>query len=361
MFTQSLVSLRHVRGLTKWQASRPIHFSKSTASYFDPKQFDYGISDTHHSATEDTRIASVALVGAPNAGKSSLSNSLIRNRISAVSRKLNTTRGKISAAYTEGNRQLIFWDMPGVIEQRFVRTVGSARKDLASAWGAAADADIAALVIDTTRSENYWKTCAALASELVRIRRSIREHNQDISSTTIPDDEKLLLVLNKADITRPKPRLLEAVEFFQSNIDGYQGNFDETVYMVSAKTGRGVDKLREALLDRTKPGPFEVSIGETHCEEDLEIVRQHLWEKILHCVHNEVPYSISFENEEMSEKRSGALYVSETLRVKNRRHISFLVGPKGATIKWITTKASESASEALGRPVRVDVRVAASN
>lgn len=310
-----------------------------------------------------TFVASVALVGAPNAGKSSLSNALIRKRISAVSRKINTTRSRIAGACTVDRKQLIFWDTPGVVERQFVKDLGEERRELTTAgWGAAADADVAVLVIDASRGLQYWKKCAAIAGQLGAIRKEMHTDREASgvgaeSGDGGAADAGLFLVLNKCDVTRPRTRLLETTEFFQGNIDGFEEYFDEKVYMVSAYNGRGVDDLRDVLLDRTKPGHFEVPEGTTHCDDDLELIRQHIWEKLLHSIHQEIPYRCRFENDELVELPNGDMYVSEIIRVPHQRTVSIVVGPGGRLINWIRDKTMESASVALGRNLHLKLRV----
>lgn len=344
--------LRHYGRYPRIQTTRQL------SNLLSSKYIDY--SAPEFSLPEDTKIASVALVGAPNAGKSSLSNALIRNRVSAVSRKVNTTRGRIAGACTHDKRQLIFWDTPGIVERQFVRSLGEERRELTTAgWGAAADADIAVMVVDVSRGEGYWRRCAKISSELASVRQNVQQ-DSEIQEEEDHSDRKpgLLLVLNKSDITRPKTRLLVAAEFFQEHIEGFQPHFDQHIFMVSAYNGRGVDDLREALLERTKMGNFEVPDGTTHCDDDLELVRQHIWEKLLHCVHQEVPYRCKFENEALFEMPNGELYVSEVIHVPHSRTVSIVVGPRGSLIQWIREKTMESASIALGKQVNLKLRVA---
>lgn len=332
--------------------------TRQLSTFLSSKYIDY--SAPEFSLPKDTKVASVALVGAPNAGKSSLSNALIRNRISAVSRKVNTTRSRIAGACTHDKRQLVFWDTPGIVERQFVKSLGEERRELTTAgWGAAADADVTVMVVDVSRREGHWKRCASISSDLVRVRQKVRQEleaqEQEEHSNQKPG---LLLVLNKSDITRPKTQLLIAAEFFQEHIEGFEQHFDQHIFMISAYNGRGVDDLREALLDRTKLGYFEVPDGITHCGDDLDLVRQHIWEKLLHCVHQEVPYRCSFENEALFEMPNGELYVSEVIRVPHSRTVSIVVGPGGSLIQWIREKTTESASKALGRQVNLKLRVA---
>lgn len=323
-----------------WTPALRLYSSASNALYLD-----YGAPD--ECASRKTRIASVALVGAPNAGKSSLSNAMIETRVSAVSRKMNTTRDRTIGAYTEGERQLIFWDTPGVVERQFVKELGEERRLLTSSgWGAAADADIALLVVDTARGEQYWNKCARISEQLAGIRQSAEQENG------------LVLVLNKCDKVKPRSHILLAADFFRNDVKHFDTVFGNRVFMVSAWNGRGVNDLRDSLLEMTKEGEFEVTPQTRHCGDDLHLVRQHVWEKLLHRVHQELPYRCYFENDRLLELPNGDLYISEIVRVPRSSAVPILIGPKGSVIEWIREKAMLSASEALGRQVHLKLRVA---
>ncbi|CAN8068954.1 unnamed protein product [Agarophyton chilense] len=294
-----------------------------------------------------TKTASVAIIGAPNAGKSSLSNAMIGCRISAVSRKVNATRDRTIGAFTEGNRQLIFWDTPGVVERHFLKSLGSERKQLTTCgWGAAADADVVVLVVDASRGERYWQKCARISEQVAQI----RGNNQKGGG--------LVLVLNKCDKVSPRSRILVAADFFQKDIQNFETAFEDRVFMVSAYNGRGVDDLRGKLLDMTVEGDFEVSPDTKHCDDDLDLIRQHVWEKLLHCVHEEIPYRCRFENERIIELPNGDVYVSEIIRVPRPSAVGIVIGPEGRVIEWIRETAEQSAGEALRRTVHLKLRVA---
>lgn len=336
----------------------PSALGRSLSNLPPSQRLDYSTPELE--VPTDTFVASVALVGAPNSGKSSLSNALIRNRVSAVSRKVNTTRSRIVGACTVERKQLIFWDTPGVVEQQFVKALGEERRELTTGgWGAAADADVAVMVVDTSRGLQYWKKCATIAGQLGTVRKEVHTDTEASGDGDESGDggAGLFLVLNKCDVTRPRTRILEAIEFFQDNIEGFDKYFEEKVYMVSAYNGRGVDDLRDVLLDRAKPGQFEVPEGTTHCDDDLELIRQHIWEKLLHSIHQEIPYRCRFENDELVELPNGDVYVSEIIRVPHQRTVSIVVGPGGRLINWIRDKTMESASVALGRNVHLKLRV----
>ncbi|KAI0566488.1 50S ribosome-binding GTPase [Gracilaria domingensis] len=280
----------------------------------------------------NTRIASVAIIGAPNA---------------AVSRKVNATRYRTVGAFTEENRQLIFWDTPGVVERQFVKKLGPERRELTTCgWGAAVDADVVVVVVDTSRGQRYWQRCARISEQV----SEIRSNNQRSGG--------LVLVLNKCDKVSPRSRILVAADFFQKDIRNFATTFEDRIFMVSAYNGRGVQDLRDKLLEMTVEGDFEVTPDMKHCEDDLDLIRQHVWEKLLHRVHEELPYHCRFENDRMIELPHGEVYVSEIIRVPRPSAVGIVVGPGGRVIEWIRETAEKSASEALGRKVHLKLRVA---
>lgn len=308
------------------------------------------------SETTDTYMATVAFVGAANAGKSSLSNAIIQQRVSAVSRKVNTTRSCTSGVYTRENRQLLLWDTPGIVERAFVPTLGAERRTLCTdGWGAAVDADIAVFVIDTSRSFGYWRHFARVASELVALRQKCADTTLD---TTLGDPASRLaghcvLVLNKIDATRPRTRLIQAAEFFKTEISNFEQQFINRVFYTSAYRGDGVDDLRETLLSLATPGQFEAPSDVSYFDDEIDVIRQHIWEKLLHRIHKEVPYRCRFETEEFRQSADGSLFASVAIRAPSKSTTLMIVGPKGSTLAWMRDEAEKSASQVLGVPVKL--------
>lgn len=349
---------------------------------------------------QSTYIATVALVGAPNAGKSSLSNALVRNRVSAVSRKLHTTRDAITAALTCADRQLVIWDTPGLVERAFMPSLGPERRAICSAaWGAAIDADVATFVVDTSRDFAYWRHYANVANQLCALREAAAglggradsagtghgsaEHEQEEEDKEKEGQEKegedredregnnpvgnqhaaseqphCVLVLNKVDVTKPKTRILEAAAFFRHAINDFDARFGTRIFNTSAYNGRGVDELRHELLSLAHPGEFQVPPDATHFEDDIDLVRQHLWEKLLHRVHQEVPYRCHFENDGFEDLADGGLAICEVIRVPSKAAASMVIGRKGEVIQWIREEAEKSIGQALGRRVKLKLVVA---
>lgn len=301
----------------------------------------------------DEKVASVALVGAPNAGKSTLVNRIVGARVAAVSRKVNTTRRLVRGVYTRDNSQIYLWDTPGVVDRRQHASLGAARKDIASTgWRAALDADVTVVVVDASRGPSHYKDVAVILQQLGSF-LTVRKQNTDI-------EHSLLLALNKCDRVRPRQRLIDATIYFEDYFakEMPSNPLSEPIHLVSAYNGRGVDNLRDSLLARTTPGMFQSESGTVTDEEDAEVLEQHVWEKLLHRLHQEVPYLCTLETEEMKTSHNDSLSASVVIRVPERRHISMVVGPQGSVVKWIAEEAAKSSSAVLRRDVHLKIRVA---
>lgn len=314
-------------------------------------EYTSGYTSAPIDQNNETQTATVALVGAPNAGKSSLSNAMIEKRVSAVSRKVNTTRACTTGVYTRANRQLILLDTPGLVERAFLPTLGPERRALSTeGWGAAADSDVAVFVVDASRGARYWRHYATIAGQLADVRQKALRRDGRPSRHCI-------LVLNKMDVTRPRVRLLAAQQFFKDHVDNFDSLFCADVFNTSACSGRGVRELRAALLERTTPGQFQVPPGKVHVDDDIDVIRQHVWEKLLHRVHREVPYRCYFENDEFVQLPNGDLFVSEIIRAPSRATALMVIGEGGSVLRWIRESAERSLAEVLATRVRLKLVV----
>lgn len=313
-------------------------------------------SSTQKPEDSDTYMATVALVGAANAGKSSLSNAIIQNRVSAVSRKVNTTRSCTAGVYTRENRQLLLWDTPGLVERAFIPTLGAERRTLCTeGWGAAVDADVAVFVIDTSRGFGYWRHFARVAGELVAIRRKVANSTSEEGSPQSAGH--CVLVLNKVDVTRPRTRLIRAAEYFKSEIPGFEQQFIDRVFYTSAYRGDGVPELRETLLGLATPGKFEAPPDVSYFDDEIDVIQQHVWEKLLHRVHREVPYRCQFEVDDFQRLSNDSLFASIIIRAPTKATAMMIVGPKGNTLAWMRDEAVKSVSQILGYPVKLKLSV----
>ena len=275
----------------------------------------------------ETRCGFVALIGAPNAGKSTLINALVGEKVSIVTRKAQTTRSAVRGVLTKGDAQIVFVDTPGLFAPR--RRLDRAM--VASAWGAAADADVLALLIDARKE----------AGEA-----TLRQETQAILSG-LPDVRKpKLAVLNKIDLVE-RPKLLELAAKLNAAMA-----FDGT-FMISASTGDGLGRLMERLIELIPPGPWlypEDQIAEAPIRSlAAEITR----EKLIERLHDELPYQATVETESWKDLPDGSARIEQTIFVTREGHRKIVLGEGGRTIKAIGTAARKDIAAAHGAKVHL--------
>jgi GTP-binding protein Era len=273
-----------------------------------------------------TRCGLIAILGAPNAGKSTLVNRLAGSKVTIVSPKPQTTRFRVRAVVMRGESQLVLVDTPGIFAPR--RRLDRAM--VAAAWGGAQDADVALLIVDAR---------AGLTDPL----RAIVER---LSKTRRP----IWLVLNKTDLI-PRERLLPLTAELNKLLP-----FAET-FMISAEKGEGLDLLLDRLAQTMPPGPFLFP------EDDLtdlpnrmlaaEIVR----EQILRQTHQEVPHHASVETETWTEKPDGSVRIDCTIYIARATQKAILIGDKGSRIREIGRLARLELTKLLERPVHLFLNV----
>lgn len=307
------------------------------------------------------RVAAIALVGAPNAGKSTLLNRIVGARVAAVSRKINTTRRLVRGVYTEKDAQLLMWDTPGVVERHTHGKLGLARRDISTTgWRAALDADVTVVVVDASRGGPHMAAVATILRQLGSFLRARKERDDKLGER---NPHALLLALNKCDRVRPRKKLLDSVAFFNELLPQTMDSATDTplaepIHLVSAYSGQGVNRLRDSLLLRARPGSFECNPEVATDEDDAEIIEQHIWEKMLHRLHQEIPYDCGIEFEDLQTVGNESVAASVVIRVPQQRHIPIVVGPQGGLVKWIAESASESSSAVLKKKVYLRIRVA---
>ena len=269
-----------------------------------------------------TSCGFVALIGAPNAGKSTLINRLVGTKISIVSRKVQTTRSSVRGIALEGKAQIVFVDTPGIFapKHRLDRAM------VAAAWGSTGDADAAALLVDVHKGIN-----AEVEAILGRLPQS--------TATKI-------LVLNKIDTVEP-PKLLELA----ARLNGVLP-FAQT-FMISALRGHGVAKFKHELAALIPPGPWlypEDQISDMPLRLlAAEITREKLFERL----HDELPYSSTVETEVWKDLPDGSARIEQTIYVMREAHKKIAIGEGGRTIKAIGTAARKEISEDLFLFVKV--------
>lgn len=279
----------------------------------------------------ETRCGFVAIIGAPNAGKSTLVNALVGEKVSIVTRKAQTTRSTVRGVLTRGQAQIVFVDTPGLFapKRRLDRAM------VASAWGAAADADALIVLIDARKE----------AGEA-----SLTDDTQSILSTLGESRKPRLAVLNKIDLVE-RPKLLELAARLNAALV-----FDET-FMVSALSRDGLERLIDRLARIIPAGPWlypEDQIAEAPIRSlAAEITR----EKLIERLHDELPYQATVETDEWKDLPDGSARIEQTIFVTRESHRKIVLGEGGRTIKAIGTSARKDIAEAHGAPVHLFLHV----
>ncbi len=279
----------------------------------------------------ETRCGFVALIGAPNAGKSTLINALVGEKVSIVTRKAQTTRSTVRGVLTTGEAQIVFVDTPGLFapKRRLDRAM------VASAWAAAADADVLALLIDARKEAGQ----SAVTEETQAILKSLGESRKP-----------KLLVLNKVDLVA-RPKLLELAARVNAAL-----RFDDT-FMISAATGDGLDRLTGRLIELMPPGPWlypEDQIAEAPMRSlAAEITR----EKLIERLHDELPYQATVETDSWKDLPDGSARIEQTIFVTRESHRKIVLGEGGRAIKAIGTAARKDIAEAHGANVHLFLHV----
>ena len=268
----------------------------------------------------------VAIVGAPNAGKSTLLNRLTGAKVSIVSPKAQTTRFRVLGILMRGESQVLLVDTPGIFRPR--RRLDRAM--VAAAWTGAHDADLALLLVDAKAGAT--DEVRAIAGRLADSRR------------------RCWLVLNKIDLV-PSPSLLPLTAALAA-----LAPFEAT-YMVSATTGDGLDTLADALALAVPEGPHLYPDDDLTDLPDRLLAAEIVREQIFQQTHEEVPYAATVETENWQERRDGSVRIEATVYVLRPGHKAILIGEHGARIKAIGARAREELSALLERKVHLFLNV----
>ncbi len=274
------------------------------------------------------RAGFIALIGEPNAGKSTLTNRMVGAKVSIVTHKVQTTRARIRGVAIEGESQLVFVDTPGLFKPK--RRLDRAM--VAAAWGGAADADIIVLLVEAHRG---------VTEGVKRILEGLNE---------LPKGRKIALAINKIDRVQPDGLLAitqqmnEAFPFVKT-------------FMISAEKGRGVDDLRKWLAAELPEEPWlypEDQIADLPLRMiAAEITR----EKLTLRLHQELPYQLTVETESWEERKDGSARIDQIVYVARDGHKGIILGNKGETIKAISKAAREELQEFLGRKIHLFLQV----
>ncbi|SHI53662.1 GTPase Era [Aureimonas altamirensis] len=272
--------------------------------------------------TAPTRSGFVALIGAPNAGKSTLVNQLVGTKVSIVTHKVQTTRALVRGIAIRNRTQIVFVDTPGVFQPR--RRLDRAM--VRTAWGGAKDADVVLAIVDAERG---------VSPDVETIVERLKETRRPV-----------VLLLNKVDRIK-REKLLALTQDLSSRVEF------ERVFMISALTGSGCDDLMNWLAERLPEGPWyypEDQISDLPLRQlAAEITREKLFLRL----HQEIPYASTVETELWEQKPNGSVRIEQTIYVERDSQKAIVLGRKGETIKAIGQAARTEIAEAADQKVHL--------
>jgi GTPase len=269
-----------------------------------------------------TRCGFVALIGAPNVGKSTLVNALVGSKVTIVSRKVQTTRALIRGIVIENHAQIILVDTPGIFlpKRRLDRAMVS------TAWSGAHDADLVCVLLDA--------------------RQGLDEEADAIFARLAEVGHDKFLVLNKIDLV-PREKLLALARAANDRLP-----FERT-FMVSALSGDGVDDLRRALSEMVPAGPFHYPEDQMSDAPMRHLAAEITREKIFRKLHQELPYQSTVETDSWTERKDKSIRIEQTIFVERESQRKIVLGKGGAAIKSIGADARKEIAEILGQPVHL--------
>jgi GTPase len=269
-----------------------------------------------------TRCGFIALIGAPNAGKSTLTNALVGSKVTIVSRKVQTTRALLRGIAIVGDAQLVLMDTPGIFAPR--RRLDRAM--VTTAWGGAHDADIVVLLIDAKKGGD--EEAEAILGRLAEVAKP------------------KVLVLNKIDLT-DKPSLLTLAQVVNA-----KAKFDAT-FMLSAASGDGVDDLKAWLAAHAPRGPWHYPEDQISDAPMRSLAAEITREKLFNRLHQELPYQATVETDTWKDLRDGSARIEQTIYVERESQRKIVLGKGGATIKAIGAEARKEIAELTEQKVHL--------
>jgi GTP-binding protein Era len=280
--------------------------------------------------TGETRCGFVAVLGAPNAGKSTLVNALVGTKVSIVSPRVQTTRTIVRGIAMFGRAQVIFIDTPGIFQAR----KRLERAMVAAAKATAADADAVLLVIDAAKA----------------VKSGVDSDSERIIADLKTLGRKVMLALNKVDITEKGP-LLEVIAHLNAT-----GAFSE-IFMISALTGDGLDLLRERFTAMMPQGPWMFPEDEVSDMPMRLLAAEITREKLFLNLRQELPYSVAVETETWEERKDGSIRIDQVIYITRESHRPIVLGQGGQRIKTIGASSRGELGKILDRQVHLFLRV----
>ena len=275
-----------------------------------------------------TRAGFVALIGEPNAGKSTLLNRMVGAKVSIVTHKVQTTRARVRGVAMEGESQIVFVDTPGLFQPR--RRLDRAM--VAAAWGGAADAEIVLLLVEAHRG---------ITEGVERILEGLAD---------VAQGRTVALVINKIDRVQSEV-LLGLTKDLNDRFD-----FAET-FLISAERGHGVEVLRSWLAKTLPEGPWLYPEDQIADLPMRMIAAEITREKLTLRLHQELPYQLTVETENWEERKDGSAKIDQVIYVVRDGHKGIVLGKRGETIKSVSQSSREELTEFLGRKVHLFLQV----
>ncbi|MBE7217401.1 MAG: GTPase Era [Caulobacteraceae bacterium] len=284
-----------------------------------------------------TRAGFAAVIGAPNAGKSTLVNALVGQKVSIVTQKVQTTRFPVRGVALEGAAQIVLVDTPGVFRPR--RRLDRAM--VRAAWTGAQDADAVVHLLDGE---------AELAEAPDAAQKLARQDAETIVGGLRKGGRKAILAINKIDTVKRDTLLALSQRLFEAGVY-------EEVFLISAKTGSGVADLKRRLAALMPEGPWLYPEDQTADLPVRLLAAEITREKLYLRVHQELPYSAAVETTSFTDAKGGATRIEQTIFVERESQRPIILGKNGAVLKWIGQKAREELIGILDRPVHLFLHV----
>lgn len=279
---------------------------------------------------DDSRFGFIAVIGPPNAGKSTLANALVGQKVAIVTHKTQTTRARLRAVVIHKSAQIVLVDTPGVFS-------GQKKMDQAmvrEAWAGAEDADAIAVVLDASRPPS-----------------GKNDKETDLVLAGIRDSKKsVILVLNKVDAIKPE-KLLELTQRLNQ-----QADFQET-FMVSALKERGLDKLLTCFAQAVPAGPWHYPEDMAADVPSLLLAAEMTREKLFLRLHQELPYALTVETENWTRKKDGSVRIEQVIFVRRDTQKAIVLGKGGRSIKEVGAEARLEMEKVFGHRVHLFIFV----
>ncbi|KAN0039086.1 hypothetical protein ACTA71_001280 [Dictyostelium dimigraforme] len=308
---------------------------------------------------ENSKTLNVAIIGAPNAGKSTLVNSIVGEKICAVSPTEHTTRDTVLGIYTKENTQILFHDTPGIIKN--FNKVSHVREFVNLAWGVVKEADMVLLVVDATNnnSSDTEFIVGQLEEQMLNLIKKMRMEQMEQKNANEAlglindslDEKEFILVINKVDLVKKKENLVQLISELN------EGNIFTDTFIISATSNIRVENLTEFLVSKARPGRWEFSQNTSTDQTDFfraeEIIKEKLYSKLRH----EIPYSVVQSTIGWTNFKNGDLRIDHDFIVTKSTHKAFILGKNGKTIKAIYLEAKKDLEKIFNKRVHLFLSV----